>query len=185
VKLAQDASYGYANRTSMTTILERWNGLDAAAAADEVLACNGSHAWARGVVSWRPYATEEDLYAASDAVWSRLTQEDWLEAFATHPRIGDRHAAASERSLAWSKLEQSAAETSDEQEAGMLAQGNREYEAKFGRTFLICASGRTKREILEVLKARMSSTAEEEMDEAVEQQRRITRLRLERWLKGE
>jgi 2-oxo-4-hydroxy-4-carboxy-5-ureidoimidazoline decarboxylase len=178
-------SYGYADGTAMNEILERWNGMDEVEAEAEVIACNGSTAWARGLGRGRPYVDEEAVYAAADKVWRGLTQEDWLEAFATHPRIGERHAVASAKALAWSGSEQKAAMAGDEFEAQLLAEGNREYEAKFGRTFLICASGRSKREILEVLKARMSSTEEEEMNEAAEQQRQITRLRLAKWLRGE
>jgi 2-oxo-4-hydroxy-4-carboxy-5-ureidoimidazoline decarboxylase len=169
----------------MNQTLARWNELDETTAAAEIVACNGSRAWAHGLVTARPYASEDALYEAASRIWLGLEAKDWLEAFATHPRIGERHAEASAQSLAWSDKEQSAAKAGEAYEAELLAEGNREYEAKFGRTFLICASGRSKREILEVLKARMSSNAEEEMDEAAEQQRQITRLRLERWLRGE
>jgi 2-oxo-4-hydroxy-4-carboxy-5-ureidoimidazoline decarboxylase len=63
-----------------------------------------------------------------------------------------------------------------------LAEANREYEAKFGRIFLICASGKSTQQILAILRARMCNTAEQELREAVEQQRQITQLRLRRWL---
>ncbi len=170
----------------MSDVLRRWNGLGADAAAAEVLACNGSRGWARGLAKRRPLADEAELLAASDAVWSGLSEADWREAFATHPRIGERHAAAaSATSLAWSAREQAVAERGEAGEAERLAAGNRAYEARFGRTFLICATGKTKAEILAALEAQVGRTDEEEMVEAAEQQRQITGIRLRRWLGGE
>ena len=170
----------------MNEILGRWNGLEADAAEAEVLACNGSRAWARGLSARRPLVGEDAVLAASDAVWAGLKREDWAEAFATHPRIGERHAAAaSAASLAWSEREQAVAERSEAGETARLAAGNRAYEARFGRTFLICATGKTKAEILAELERRMTRTDEEEWMEAGEQQRQITRLRLRRWMGGE
>jgi 2-oxo-4-hydroxy-4-carboxy-5-ureidoimidazoline decarboxylase len=170
----------------MSDVLGRWNELSAEAAEAEVLACNGSRAWVRGLAARRPFASEAEVLAVSDEVWDGLSEADWMEAFATHPRIGERHAAAaSATSLAWSTREQAVAERSDASETERLAAGNRTYEARFGRTFLICATGKTKAEILAALEARMERTDEEETMEAAEQQRQITRIRLRRWLGGE
>jgi OHCU decarboxylase len=170
----------------MNDVFARWNGLSDRAAEAEVLPCNGSGAWARRLAAGRPYASPESLFAASDAIWRALPRKDWLEAFATHPRIGECHAAAASGvSLAWSAREQAAAERAEDGDAERLAAGNRAYEARFGRTFLICASGRSRREILEALEARMQSSEEDELFEAAEQQRQITQLRLRRWLGGD
>jgi 2-oxo-4-hydroxy-4-carboxy-5-ureidoimidazoline decarboxylase len=170
----------------MSEVLERWNGVEAGEAAALVLACNGSRAWARGVAARRPYGSEEALLEASDGVWLGLKEADWCEAFATHPRIGERHAAAaSGASLAWSGKEQAAAELGSEDDAALLAALNLEYERRFGTVFLICASGLSKGEILAALQDRMGRSTEEELNEAVEQQRKMTRLRLARWMRGE
>ena len=170
----------------MSDVLTRWNGESAANAEAEILACNGSKAWAREVAAGRPYGDVDAVLEQSDRVWAGLAEFDWCEAFATHPRIGERHAAsASATSLAWSGKEQAAAESSSDADAERLAAANLEYEKRFGVVFLICASGLTKGEILAALEERMGRSAEEELNEAVEQQRRITRLRLGRWLKGE
>ncbi len=170
----------------MSEVLRRWNEVGVEEAEREVLACNGSKAWARGVAAGRPYAGEEGVLEASDRVWAGLSEKDWCEAFATHPRIGERHAeAATGLALKWSGREQAAAEAGSEAEAERLALLNLEYEKRFGTVFLICASGLSKGEILAALEDRMGRSAEEELDEAVEQQRRITRLRLARWMRGE
>lgn len=163
-------------------LLNEWNLLDTADAARVILPCNGSQAWAEGVTQARPFASPEKLFAASDSVWSNLSESDRQEAFDSHPRLGEQKAkAATTESLRWSAQEQSAAKPDDAiREA--LAAGNREYEAKFGRIFLLCATGRSAAEMLDILRKRMNNDAVTELREAVEQQRLITRLRLRKWL---
>ncbi len=159
-----------------------WNVLTAQDAAEAVLPCNGSEAWARGVAELRPFATPEALYLAADAVWRALPIEDWQQAFASHPRIGGAHApTATNQSLQWSVGEQQQAGRDAALQAA-LSKGNRAYEAKYGRIFLICATGKSAPEILEALQRRMHSEAQTELMEAAEQQRRITQLRLRKWL---
>ncbi|HEY5054517.1 MAG TPA: 2-oxo-4-hydroxy-4-carboxy-5-ureidoimidazoline decarboxylase [Acidobacteriaceae bacterium] len=172
--------------TGPNQALARWDALEADEAEREILPCCGSRAWARRLVAQRPFSMPESLFAASDAVWLALPEGDWQEAFDSHPRIGERHAqAATGQSLRWSSGEQSAAMTSQDDAAKLaLAEGNREYEAKFGRIFLICASGKSTQEVLAALRERMGYTADEELREAVEQQRQITQLRLRRWLEA-
>jgi 2-oxo-4-hydroxy-4-carboxy-5-ureidoimidazoline decarboxylase len=162
--------------------LTRWNALDAEAAAREILPCCGAHAWAEGLAARRPFDDLKQLFDASDAVWEGLAEDDWREAFDSHPRIGQRHArAATAESLAWSSEEQSAAVSPEESKLA-LAEANRQYEERFGRIFIVCASGKSAAEILAILERRMNNTAAAEMLEAAEQQRQITQLRLRRWL---
>jgi 2-oxo-4-hydroxy-4-carboxy-5-ureidoimidazoline decarboxylase len=170
--------------TSPSEVLARWNALPAADAAREVLPCCGSRAWADQLVAQRPFAAPEALFAASDSIWLALSEADWNQAFDSHPRIGQQHArAATAQSLSWSSSEQSAVTSSPDDAAKLaLAEGNRAYEAKFGRIFLVCASGKSTGEILDLLRARMGNTPQQELREAVEQQRQITQLRLRRWL---
>jgi 2-oxo-4-hydroxy-4-carboxy-5-ureidoimidazoline decarboxylase len=170
--------------TAPNDALTRWNALPAEEAASEILPCCGSLAWAKKLSAQRPFSTPESLLATSDAVWLTLPEADWQQAFDSHPRIGQRYAqAATPQSLSWSSGEQSAAIASqDEAAKRTLTEGNREYEAKFGRIFLICASGKSTTEILAILQTRMSNTREEELREAVEQQSQITQMRLRRWL---
>ena len=163
--------------------LARWNDLDAASAASEVLPCCGSRAWAQALAAKRPFSSPEELFASSDLVWAELAEDDWREAFDSHPRIGQQHArSATARSLAWSSAEQSAAMSQDEAAKLALAEGNRQYEERFGRIFIVCASGKSAAEILAILQRRMQNSAAQEMLEAAEQQRQITQLRLRRWL---
>jgi len=163
--------------------LARWNSLDAEAAAREILPCCGSRAWAEGLTALRPFDTARELFDASDPIWAGLVEDDWREAFDSHPRIGQSHArAATAESLTWSSEEQRAALSPDETAKLALAEANRQYEDRFGRIFIVCASGKSTAEILAILEQRMKNTAAEEMLEAAEQQRQITQLRLRRWL---
>ena len=161
--------------------LTHWNALPADAAAEAILPCCGSRAWANAMAARRPILRPEQLLAAAGEAWRALPEGDWQEAFRSHPRIGERHAAAaSARSSAWSAEEQRTAATPD---AGQqLATANRLYEQRFGRTFLICATGKTAPQILASLQQRLHHSPDEELRIAGEEQRHITELRLQRWL---
>jgi 2-oxo-4-hydroxy-4-carboxy-5-ureidoimidazoline decarboxylase len=166
----------------MNTLLADWNGLDAAAATAAILPCNGSRAWAAGMAGLRPLETHEDLLAASDRVWLALPEVDRQHAFDSHPRIGERKAkAASGKSLEWSSVEQSAANP-DALTQAELAAANLEYEAKFGRIFIVCATGKSAAEMLAILRQRLGNDPGTELRAAAEQQRQITQLRLRKWL---
>ena len=165
--------------------LERWNAMTTEHAAAAVLPCCGSRAWAAGLAARRPLGSFPELLAASDSAWWSLGEADWTEAFQSHPRIGERHAArhATAASLRWSEAEQGSAIAATTAETEQqIALGNGAYEAKFGRVFLVRATGRSAAEILEILRRRLQQTAEAELRETAEQQREITHLRLQRWL---
>ena len=162
--------------------LEDWNRLEQETATEVILPCNGSRAWAIGVVNEYPFDTPEELFGASDKVWLGLSEKDWQQAFDSHPRIGERQAkAASPQSAKWSEAEQGAAKP-DAATQTELAAANKQYEAKFGRIFIVCATAKTAPEILAVLRQRLHNDPATELQEAVEQQRRITQLRLRKWL---
>jgi 2-oxo-4-hydroxy-4-carboxy-5-ureidoimidazoline decarboxylase len=171
----------------MNKTLARWNLLDADSAAQEILPCCGSHAWAAELASKRPLADQSALLAASSTVWLALPEEAWYEAFNSHPRIGEQKAPAyaTAASLQASAQEQSTALSADESAKLALREGNQLYEQKFGRIFIVCASGRSAGQILNILEARMNNDATTELHEAAEQQRQITELRLRRWLEAD
>ena len=76
----------------MNPVLARWNALPPEEAAAEILSCCGSRAWAAKLVAMRPFADQQSLFAAADDCWQNLPEADWLEAFRSHPRIGEQHA---------------------------------------------------------------------------------------------
>jgi 2-oxo-4-hydroxy-4-carboxy-5-ureidoimidazoline decarboxylase len=159
--------------------LTEFNGLPPDEAARHLAACCGSSRWVAGVVARRPFDSVEHLISVSDEVWRSTGRSDWDEAFAHHPRIGERQAAAhvSATAQAWSAGEQRAA-SGDETRAA-LAQANEAYERRFGRIYLVCAAGRSGEELLADIGMRMMNPPERELAIAVEEQRKITTLRLQ------
>lgn len=168
----------------MNPVLARWNALPAMEAAEEILPCCGSTRWAREMAARRPLASTAELSAVSDRVWWELTGEDWDEAFQSHPRLGERRAAAGAtlQSALWSSEEQSGVEARDAETLAELARGNAEYEVRFGRVFLVCATGKSAAEVLAILRTRLGNDEATELRETAEQQRQITQLRLRKWL---
>jgi OHCU decarboxylase len=181
--LEQLSAQGARNQNSYK-VLARWNELQPDKAAEEILPCCGSKAWAHELVARRPIPNEAALLAACDEVWTNLPESDWLEAFRSHPRIGDSHAPASApaQSAAWSSAEQQRVGAAGEDVKAALAAGNREYEQKFNRVFIVCATGKSAPQILEILRRRLQNDEKTELREAVEQQRQIAHLRLKKWL---
>jgi len=168
----------------MNDALARWNGLQFFEAAEEILPCCGSKAWARGVAARRPIHDEAALFITCDEVWKELPECDWMEAFRSHPRIGESRASASAlaQSVSWSKTEQQRVSAADDEVKRALAEGNRAYEQRFKRIFIVCASGKSAIEILEILRRRLRNDDKTELQEAAEQQRQITRIRLRKWI---
>jgi OHCU decarboxylase len=167
-------------------VLARWNFLPATAAANEILPCCGSERWAAEMVLRRPMPDQQSVLAASDEILSSLTESDWLEAFNSHPRIGESTAkSAAPQSAAWSEQEQQNIAGADDSTKIELAEGNREYERRFRRIFIVCATGRSSTEILKILQRRLRNDERTELREAAEQQRQITQLRLRKWLHGQ
>jgi 2-oxo-4-hydroxy-4-carboxy-5-ureidoimidazoline decarboxylase len=166
------------------TTLEHFNQLKPDEAAKAILPCNGSEAWAEGMTALRPFENAFDLTCTADRVWQSLREEHWQQAFDSHPRIGESKAkAATDQSLAWSRGEQSAAQLTEDTQAA-LASANRDYDQKFGRIFIVCATGKTAEQMLELCRLRLGNDPATELREAAEQQRQITQLRLRKWLSG-
>jgi allantoicase len=149
----------------------------------DMLSCCGSSAWARAMTAARPFADLMDLERVSDRVWAGLERVDWLEAFAAHPRIGqDSKDGGGERSVAWSRGEQSRVKDAGAEVLEQLAAGNREYHDRFGHTFIVFATGKSAEAMLQILRQRLNNSSDEELAIAAEEQRKITRLRLRKLL---
>jgi 2-oxo-4-hydroxy-4-carboxy-5-ureidoimidazoline decarboxylase len=170
----------------VSEVLARWNGLPLEEAALELLPCCGSNAWATAMAARRPVPDDEALLAASDEIWRSLGEADWLEAFRSHPRIGESRAekTVAAQSSAWSEQEQQKAATAEEAVKTALKWGNREYEQRFGRIFIVCATGKSASEILEILRRRLHNDDATELHQAAEEQRQITQIRLKKWIAG-
>jgi OHCU decarboxylase len=166
----------------MNKVLAAWNETPEPAAIEAMLACCAALRWAQAMVARRPCASIESLSLTADEVWSTMEEQDWLEAFAAHPRIGARHASAETKPAAWSQQEQSSASKSPPQVLARLAAANKSYEERFGFTYIVCATGKSAEEMLLILKRRLANNRETELHEAAEQQRLIMHIRLIKWL---
>jgi 2-oxo-4-hydroxy-4-carboxy-5-ureidoimidazoline decarboxylase len=164
------------------SILAEWNRLSEADALGAVLACCGSRAFASAVVRARPFPDLGSLSATADEIWWSLQESAWREAFACHPRIGESPTNGSHQFSAWSTEEQSQARTAEESTLDSIAHKNRDYEARHGFIYIVCASGRSAEELLAILDHRLHNNTEAEIREAAEQQRLITQLRIRKWL---
>lgn len=157
----------------------RLDALPAAGAREALRRCCASRAWVEGMLARRPFGDDGTLFEAADEVWRELEPDDWREAFAAHPRIGERGRRGS-GTAEWSREEQSGVSAAAEATRRALAEGNRAYEEKFGHVFLICATGKSGEEMLAALRERLGNDPETELRVAAEEQRKITRLRLEK-----
>jgi 2-oxo-4-hydroxy-4-carboxy-5-ureidoimidazoline decarboxylase len=142
--------------------------------------CCGSTRWVRRMLALRPFGTTAALLAAARNEWFSLMPKDWKEAFTHHPRIGDREAlrARFPATHQLSEREQAGMAAASDQIIEALAQGNAAYERRFGYIFIVCASGKSAGEMLDLLTARMQNDPVIEVRIAAEEQAKITELRL-------
>jgi OHCU decarboxylase len=191
--------------------LDDLNHLDAASAERELLRCCGSTRWAREMTAARPFDDANAMIRTSEQIWSSLDRADWLEAFAAHPRIGAENARSgsstfsalapgphARRELSLTPrggprgVAAGAADWSAEEQAGLantsndvrerLTARNRDYEARFGYIFIVCATGKSADEMLSMLERRLTNEECRELGMAAEEQRKITNLRIAKLL---
>jgi len=162
--------------------LARLNALDHDEATRELESCCASRAWATALAGARPLADVTTLMLTADRIWRGLGADHWRQAFAAHPRLGDKKAGDDDASR-WARGEQSGTAGADATTLEALAAGNRDYEERFGHVFLLCATGKSATDMLAALRARLDNTASDELAVAAEEQRAITRIRLEKWLR--
>ncbi|MFC9912813.1 2-oxo-4-hydroxy-4-carboxy-5-ureidoimidazoline decarboxylase [Streptomyces sp. NPDC127197] len=153
--------------------LARFNALEEHAAYAALHEACASTTWAKRLLAARPYATPDDLYAASDAAMAELTAVDLEEAMAGHPPIGrpkpgDPTSAREQRGMAGA---------SAELKAEML-ELNLAYQEKFGHVFLICATGRTGEQMRDAVKERIGNSPEREREIVRTELGKINRIRL-------
>ena len=162
--------------------LELLNSIPYDEAVKALLQCCGSKRWAENVANARPYPNLETLITTANDAWWALDRDDWLEAFRSHPKIGEKKAASqvSDQSRQWSGQEQAGVATASRETVDSLAALNWAYEQKFGFIFIICATGKTSEEMLESLKQRLENDTETELPIAAAEQSKITELRLKK-----
>jgi OHCU decarboxylase len=147
-------------------------------------ACCGASRWVSGMLVRRPFGSRARVLSTADEIWRSLDAGDWREAFSHHPRIGERKSAMpqSERGSAWATREQSGIERAHDDVRAQVAAANREYEERFGYIYIVFATGKSAEEMLALARERLQNDADVELRVAAEEQRKITRVRLEKLL---
>ena len=157
------------------------NHLPKPALAEVLQTCCGATAWVENILAIFPVADVETLMLEAAIQWNKLSEADWREAFAHHPKIGGDVAALREKfanTINWAEGEQVSVKHASQATLEALAAGNAEYEQKFGYIFIVCATGKTANEMLVLLQARLPNKPEAEIKIAMSEQDKITRLRL-------
>jgi 2-oxo-4-hydroxy-4-carboxy-5-ureidoimidazoline decarboxylase len=144
-------------------------------------ACCSAPSWIAAVLDGRPYASDEALYLASDAATLALDDADLALALAAHPRIGERPAGAH---ASWSRQEQSGMTAADTELRDQIAAANRAYEQHFGQVYLVCATGRSAQQLLEICRQRLANDPTTERTVVLGELAQIARLRLARLDQG-
>lgn len=165
-----------------TEVVRRLDSADEAQARELLTRCCGSTRWVDGMLARRPFHEPGALAEAADEVWFALDEDGWREAFDHHPRIGDveklRQKFAATADL--SEAEQAGVAGAGDRVLEALAQANRDYEARYGHIFLVCATGKTAAQMLAILRSRMSNEPAHELRVAAGEQAKITRIRMEK-----
>ena len=158
--------------------IDEFNGLPAAQAASLLRSCADADRWVETLVAKRPYPDVATLMAVADQLTEEWTDDDVERALAHHPRIGERPTGEGAE-VAMSRGEQAGVDASDTDLARRLAEGNRRYEERFGRIYLVRAKGRTGNELVSLLEERLENDPEAELAITTQQLREIAVLRLE------
>lgn len=143
--------------------------------------CCGSEEWVNKMLAIPPLTDRTDLLKDAEKIWYGCNEADWREAFTHHPKIGDVDALKKKFFLdQFAGKEQLSITEADEQTLKELAEGNLLYEQKFGYIFIVCATGKSAEEMLVLLSTRLHNEPKKELSIAMEEQHKITRLRLQK-----
>ena len=162
--------------------LHELNALTQPQLKQELLKCCGSPTWAKMMMTYFPVDTMEELLEEAEEIWYDCSEDDWKEAFAHHPKIGDVESLTKKNSSTaqWASGEQSGVNVASKETIAALAEDNKKYEDKFGYTFIVCATGKSAAEMLTILQSRLSNEPENEIKMAAEEQNKITKLRFQK-----
>lgn len=151
---------------------------------EELFKCCGSTAWVNKMLPFFPAEDLIEILEDAEEQWYQCSEEDWLEAFTHHPKIGDVESLKKKfaSTATWASGEQSGAAAASQQTMEALAKGNDEYEHKFGYIFIVCATGKSAAEMLQLLQQRLPNNPSEEIKIAADEQNKITMLRIEKLL---
>lgn len=171
--------------------LHELNTLSEQRLREELAKCCGSLAWVEKMLPFFPADDLVELLEDAEEQWFLCNVADWKEAFSHHPKIGDLKSVSEEllsekkefaSTVQWASGEQSGVNAASKPTLEALAKGNQDYEVKFGYIFIVCATGKSAGEMLEILQQRLSNNPKDEIEIAADEQNKITKLRLEKLL---
>lgn len=166
--------------------LKQINSLSTSKLYEALERCCGAKHWVNEMVKKAPYLNKDELLYCADSIWENADENCWLEAFTHHPKIGDIDSLQKKfaNTKQWAAGEQSGVESAGRAILQALAKGNATYEAKFGYIFIVCATGKSANEMLNLLNERLPNSKEDEILIAMKEQQKITKIRLEKLLKS-
>jgi len=169
----------------MTVSVADFDAMTEGGAAEMLAACCGTRRWVSGMLARRPFGSAAALLKAADLEFGALAPEDWREAFAHHPRIGERSSELSqpEQGQRWSAGEQRGMEGVNAAVRDALIRVNQEYTARFGYSYIVYATGKSGEDMLAIARARLGNDPDSELVIAAAEQRKITQRRLEALLR--
>ncbi len=149
---------------------------------EELTKCCGATNWVQRMLHFIPADDLVELLNDAEEQWWQCTEADWKEAFTHHPKIGDIDSLKKKfaSTANWASGEQSGVNTATDTIINALAEGNRLYEEKFGYIFIVCATGKTASELLDLLQNRFNNKPEDEIKIAADEQNKITLIRLQK-----
>jgi len=168
----------------ITMTLHELNTLPKQQLIEELTKCCGSSAWVNKMLPFFPADDLVELLEDAEEQWFKCSEEDWKEAFAQHPKIGDIDSLNKKFSSTahWASGEQIGVGNASPETIKALAAENKRYEEKFGYIFIVCATGKPADEMLAMLQTRLQNSPEVEIEIAADEQNKITKLRLEKLL---
>ena len=169
----------------MTVSVAELDAMTEAGAAELLAACCGAQRWVSGMLTRRPFGTAAALRKAADLELGALAPEDWREAFAHHPRIGERSSdfPQPEPGQRWSVGEQRGMDGASVAVRSALTLVNQEYAARFGYSYIVYATGKSADAMLAIARARLGNDPDSELVLAAAEQQKITQRRLEALLR--
>ena len=149
----------------------------------ELLKCCGSNKWVNNILAARPFSSAAHLNIQAEKIWLELDKDDYMEAFAAHPKIGEREDPEKAKNTeTWTRKEQAGLINASYMVKQELEKYNREYVKKFGYIFIVCATGKSAEEMLDLLRQRLKNNPLIEIRIAAWEQNKITNLRLKKML---
>lgn len=159
--------------------LSEFNKLDKETASQHLFACCGSTKWTSRMMSNFPFLSEKVLVDLSATIWyEECTEIDWRASFTHHPKIGDVKSLTEK----FAGKEQAGVAVATNETIEALAKANTDYESKFGFIFIVCATGKSATEMLQILLDRLKNSVEEELNIAMGEQQKISIIRFRKLL---